>query len=99
MNKFSATALIAAALLSTGAAFAADTAAAPAAKTRAEVLAELQAARESGEVAALSAEQAGVGALTNGVSGPSASQIAAKKAAEKAAVAKKGAASEGVSSK
>lgn len=97
MNKFSATALIAAALLSTGAAFAADTA--PAAKTRAEVLAELQAARESGEAAALSAEQAGVGALTNGVSAPSASQIAAKKAAEKAAAAKKGAASEGVASK
>jgi Domain of unknown function (DUF4148) len=95
MNKFSAAALIAAALLSTGTAFAAE----PAAKTRAEVLAELQAARESGEVAALSAEQAGVGALTNGVNGPSASQIAAKKAGDKAALAKKGAASEGVLSK
>jgi hypothetical protein len=96
MNKLSATALIAAVLLgTTGAAFAAE----PAAKTRAEVLAELQAARESGEVAALSAEQAGVGALSNGVNAPTASQIAAKKAAEKAAVAKKGAAAEGVASK
>ncbi|MBB3195190.1 DUF4148 domain-containing protein [Roseateles terrae] len=99
MNKFSATALIAAVLLgTTGAAFAAEPAA-PTAKTRAEVLAELQAARESGEVAALSAEQAGVGALSNGVNAPTASQIAARKAAEKAVVAKKGAASEGVASK
>ncbi|SEK57896.1 hypothetical protein SAMN05216359_102269 [Roseateles sp. YR242] len=95
MTKFSTTALIAAALLSAGAAFAAE----PVQKTRAEVLAELQAARESGEVAALSAEQAGVGALSNGVNGMSSTQIAAKKAAEKAAAAKKGAASEGVSSK
>jgi|GEM_PF-1702417 len=94
MNKFSAAALIAAALLSANA-FAAE----PAAKSRAEVLAELQAARDSGEVAALSAEQAGVGALTNGVNGPTATQIAAKKAAEKTAAARKGAASEGVASK
>lgn len=87
LNKF---ALIAAALLSAGAAFAAE----PVEKTRAEVIAELQAARDSGEVATLSADQAGVSGLSNGINAPTASQLAAKAAAQK--LAKKGASTEPV---
>ncbi|OWQ87483.1 hypothetical protein CDN99_17930 [Roseateles aquatilis] len=92
MNTLNKIALIAAALVTTGAAFAAE----PVEKTRAEVIAELQAARDSGEVATLSAEQAGVGALNNGLTAPTSAQIAARKAAEKAAVAKKGGATDAV---
>ena len=60
--------------------------------------AELQAARDSGEVAALSAGQAGVGALNNGINAPTATQLAAKAAAQKTA-AKKGASNEGNAAK
>ncbi|WP_423598771.1 DUF4148 domain-containing protein [Roseateles sp. MS654] len=89
MNTLTKTALIAAAFLTAGASFAAE----PVEKTRAEVIAELQAARDAGEVAALSAEQAGVGALNNGINAPTAAQIAARKAAQKTA-AKTGAVTE-----
>ena len=94
MNTLTKTALIAAAFLSASAAFAAE----PVEKTRAEVIAELQAARDSGEVAALSAEQAGVGALNNGINAPTATQLAAKASAQKTA-AKKGASNEGNAAK
>ncbi len=94
MNTLTKTALIAAAFLGASATFAAE----PVEKTRAEVIAELQAARDSGEVAALSAEQAGVGSLSNGINAPTATQIAAKKAADKVA-AKKGASNEGNAAK
>ncbi len=93
MNTLIKTTLIAAAFLAAGAAFAAE----PVQKTRAEVIAELQAARDSGETAALSAEQAGVAGLSNGIAAPSSTQIAAKKAADK--VAKKGATTEGNAAK
>lgn len=91
MNTLTKISLIAASLLTAGATFAAE----PVEKTRAEVIAELQAARESGEVATLSAEQAGVGGLNNGIAAPTAAQIAAKAAAQKAA-AKKGGSTESV---
>ncbi len=94
MNTLIKTTLIAAAFLTAGATFAAE----PAQKTRAEVIAELQAARDSGEIASLSAEQAGVGSLENGISAPTSAQIAAKKTAVKTA-AKKGATTEGNSAK
>ena len=94
MNTLIKTTLIAAAFLTAGATFAAV----PVQKTRAEVIAELQAARESGEIASLSAEQAGVGSLENGINAPTSAQIAAKKAAVKTA-AKKGATTEGASAK
>ncbi|TXD85673.1 DUF4148 domain-containing protein [Mitsuaria sp. TWR114] len=94
MNTLTKTALIAAAFLSASATFAAE----PVEKTRAEVIAELQAARDSGEVAALSAEQAGVGALNNGINAPTATQLAAKASAQKTA-AKKGASNEGNAAK
>ncbi|WP_431265224.1 DUF4148 domain-containing protein [Roseateles chitinivorans] len=94
MNTFIKTTLIAAAFLTAGATFAAE----PVQKTRAEVIAELQAARESGELAALTSEQEGVGSLENGINSPTSAQIAAKKAAVKTA-AKKGAATEGNSAK
>ncbi|WP_343636213.1 DUF4148 domain-containing protein [Roseateles sp.] len=94
MNTLTKTALIAAAFLTAGVTFAAE----PVEKTRAEVIAELQAARDSGEVAALSAEQAGVGALNNGINAPTATQLAAKAAAQKTA-AKKGASNEGNAAK
>lgn len=58
----------------------------PTGKTRDEVVAELKQARDSGEIAALSAEQAGVGGLQNGLDGVSASQLAAKKAGKAVAV-------------
>ncbi|UXH77656.1 DUF4148 domain-containing protein [Roseateles amylovorans] len=81
--------LVAAAVLSASAAFAAE----PVEKTREQVIAELQQARVSGEVASLSAEQAGVGGLNNGLTAPTSAQIAAKKTPETVAV-KKGNASE-----
>lgn len=86
MNALTKLSLITAALLTAGATFAAE----PAAKTRDQVVAELAQARESGEVAALSAEQAGVGALNNGLNSPTSTQIAARKAADKIAAAKGG---------
>ncbi len=81
--------LAAAAVLTVGAAVAAE----PVEKTRAQVIAELQQARASGEVATLSTEQAGVASLNNGLTAPTAAQIAAKKAAD-AVAAKKGATTE-----
>lgn len=94
MNTLIKTTLIAVSFLAAGATFAAESTE----KTRAEVIAELQAARDSGEVASLSAEQAGVGALNNGINAPTSAQIAAKKAAQKTA-AKKGASNEGNAAK
>ena len=94
MNTLTKSVLIAAAFLSAGASFAAESTE----KTRAEVVAELQAARDSGEIAALSAEQAGVGALNNGINAPTSAQIAARNAAQKTA-AKKGAVTEGNAAK
>lgn len=84
MNALSKITLVTAALLTAGATFAAE----PTQKTREQVIAELAQARQTGEVAALSAEQAGVGALNNGIDGPTATQLATRKAAPKSAAAK-----------
>lgn len=82
MSKLTASlTLVTAALLSAGTAFAAE----PAEKTREQVIAELQQARASGEVAAISADQAGVGALNNGLAVGADLQLAKKKTAAPAA--------------
>ena len=98
MNTLTTTLSLAAALLLSGQAVLA----AEQTKTRAEVIAELQQAREAGEINAMAAEMEGVGALNNGLSANAKTQLAKKKAAEakqaQAAAPKAAAATDGAAS-